>query len=212
MSARFIALSLALFACEPVKADLATPDGDGAGLDAGSGTGGDDGAGGDGSGGDTGGGTGEPEPATTLESGDWVPTDVDVDDDPCDWNDVLEDFFGISVLEFLPTSFEVDGEEGKFEIEAQDYGARGPIECEIEGDAFTCETQSVAPVLFEMGEAGWVYRIDYSGTVVDEETLRGRAVVSYPSVDRGTEQTFDYYGVDPADCTQVYTLELSHDR
>ena len=104
---------------------------------------------------------------------------------------------------------QVDGEEGSFEIEAQSYGARGPITCTITEGAFDCEQQEVVPLAFDIGEYGWEYAIDYSGEVVDEQTIRGVAVVSYPGIDETTAYWLDRYGISASDCTQTLELELS---
>ena len=199
-----------LLACSPADAVLGDTKLDDASGLGGTG-GGDDGAG---DAGDDGGDPGEPEPepAVQLEAGDWVATAASTEDDPCDWNEVIQEYSGIDVLTLLPSEFEVESEEGRFEIEAQDYGAAGFIECEVDADdRFTCEAQRVTPLAYDLGSYGWTYQIDFSGTVEDERTLRGEAVVAYPSVDRGTADTLDYYGVDLADCTQTYSLVLELD-
>ena len=154
----------------------------------------------------------EPEPELTMQSGDWVATDADMVDDPCDFNGFLQNNWGISIASLLPSDFEVEGEEGTFEIEAQSYGARAPIECVIDGDEFTCETQTVYPLYYDLGDYGWVYEIDFSGTAVDDSTLEGRAVVAYTDVDQYTAGAFDYYGVDAASCSQTFSLTLELDR
>ena len=128
--------------------------------------------------------------------------------DPCGWAEILEDYYGSEIGDFLPSSFEVSGEEGVFEIEASSFGARGPITCTIVDDAFTCEQQEVVPLAYDIGEYGWEYAIDYSGTVEDESTLRGIAVVSYPSIDGTTEYWLDRAGIRASDCTQSLELDL----
>jgi len=166
-------------------------------------------AGGDGAGNGSGSNVEEDPPEPTLSSGEWKPTAASVVSDPCEWVEVLDEYYGSDIAELLPSEFEVDGEEGSFEIEAQSYGARGPITCTIAEGAFSCEQQEVVPLAFDIGEYGWEYAIDFSGEVVDEQTIRGTAVVSYPSIDETTEYWLDRYGIDASDCTQTLELELS---
>ena len=151
-------------------------------------------------------------PELTLSSGDWAPTDASVVSDPCEWVDVVQDWWRTEFMELLPSEFEVDGEEGAFEIEAQSYGAQGPIRCTITEGAFSCEQQQVIPLAFDIGDYGWSYAIDFSGEVVDENTIRGTAVVSYPSVDEYTEYYLAEAGIRPSDCDQTIDLELSFER
>jgi len=205
MNPNTLLLPLFLLGCSPVVADVETVDDD---VDADGGDGaapGDSGMGGgsDGS---------EPEPALAMRSGDWVATDADTVDDPCDFNGFLRDNWGVNITSLLPSDFEVEGEEGAFEIEAQSYGARSPIDCEIDGDEFSCETQVVYPLTYDLGDYGWVYEIDFSGTAVDDSTLEGRAVVAYTGVDDYTAEAFDYYDINPASCTQTFSLTLEFDR
>ena len=202
-------LPLLFVACAPAEAVLGT----GSLADAQSADSADPAGGGDGEPGDTGdaagGGDEGPAPAIALRSGDWVAAGAGTEDDPCGWNDLIADNAGIDVLSLLPTDFVVEAEEGRFEIEAQDYGAAGFIECEIDSaDRFTCEAQSVSPEAYDLGFYGWTYRIDFRGTVVDEDTLQGEAIVAFPTVDRGTEDVLRSVGIDVADCTQAYSLVL----
>ena len=117
---------------------------------------------------------------------------------------------GIPVTDFLPSRFDVEGEESSFTIEAQSYGAQGPIATTIEDGAFTCEQQSVDPTTYDL-KYGWEYAIDFSGEVVDESTIRGEAVVNWPSVDGYTEYYLSEDGYRPSDCPQTVTLELRFD-
>lgn len=164
-----------------------------------------DGSGGEGGGGDT---PDEPDPVT-LQSGVWVPTGVGVEDDPCDFVGVLSDYMGLDIVDFLPTAFEVSGEADAFRIEAIDYGAQGPIDCEITGDEFECEEQRVSPLFYDLGRFGWEYGITYFGRVDGDDVLRGEAIVRYPSADDGTEFTLEQYGYDLSECTQTFYLEIS---
>jgi hypothetical protein len=151
-------------------------------------------------------------PELTLASGDWEVSGAALVDDPCDFVGVVEDWWGTDFGELLPSEFEVEGDEGRFDIEAQSYGAQGPISCTITDGSFSCEQQEVDPLTFDLDEYGWSYEIDFSGEVSDENTIRGTAVVSYPSVDDYTEYYLGEAGIRPEDCTQVLELELSFDR
>jgi len=151
----------------------------------------------------------EPDPLPQLAAGVWVPAGAELVDDPCEWDGVLQGYFGIETVALLPGGFAVDGEEGTFEIEAVDYGARGPIDCTIDEDgAFGCAAQSVTPEAYGLGSQGWLYAIDFSGQVIDEERIVGTAVVSYPAVDVSTANVLAWYDVQPEDCSQVFELEL----
>ena len=218
MKRALLPLMLCLNACAPV---IPSSDSDGS-ADADVGTPGDvddgdkEGEIGDGTGDGTGPGDAnndeeeEVEPAEpTLKSGDWKATDAAVLSDPCEFVSVVEDWWRTDFAELLPSEFEVEGEEGAFEIEAQSYGAQGPIDCTITEGAFSCEEQEVEPLAFDIGEYGWEYAIDFSGQVVDENTIRGVAVVSYPSVDDYTAYYLGEAGIRPEDCTQTLELELS---
>ena len=124
----------------------------------------------------------------------------------------MDSWWGVDITDFLPSTFDVDGEEGTFEIEAQSYGAQGPITCTIEDGEFDCEQQSVDPTTYDIYEYGWEYAIDFTGEVVDENTIRGEAVVTWPGVDDYTEYYLSEAGLRPSDCPQVVSLELSFDR
>jgi hypothetical protein len=189
---------------------LSPGDADGNGTvdgDMGEGTG--DGTGDDGAGNGAGSEVEEEVPEPTLSSGEWKPTAASIVADPCEWVEILDDYYGSDIVDLLPSEFEVDGEEGSFEIEAQSYGARGPITCTITEGAFDCEQQEVIPLAFDIGEYGWEYAIDFSGEVVDEQTIRGVAVVSYPGIDDTTAYWLDRYGISASDCSQTFDLELS---
>ena len=202
MRLQLISLPLFLAACAPAISDVATPGGP-MGTDGTDGTGGtDDAAGTDGTD-----GTALPE-ARVLVSGEWAPTGLEVDDDPCRWATSME-WVGLSLSAVLPEAFDVDASENSFEIEAVDYGAQGPITCTIEDDAFSCEQQRVEPNAYGLGRAGWEYAIDFSGDVESDNVLRGTAVVSFPQVDSQSQGWLDYYDIALEDCTQVFTLELS---
>ena len=166
-------------------------------------------AGGDGAGNGAGSDVEEEPPEPTLTSGEWTPTAAAILSDPCEWVEALDRFYGADIAELLPSEFEVDGEAGSFDIEAQSYGARSPITCTIAEGAFTCEQQEVVPLTYDIGEYGWEYAIDFSGEVIDEQTIRGFAVVSYPSIDGTTEYWLGWAGISAEDCTQAFELELS---
>lgn len=201
MSRSIVLLSVVALGCTATVADVADP-GDGPG-----GTVGDtDGT--DGTDGTTDGTEPEPDPGLTLASGVWTPTGLDVEEDPCDWNNSMRTV-GLSIEAFLPSAFEVDASEGEFTIEAIDYGAQGPISCTISDDDFSCEQQRVAPLAYDLGAIGWEYAIDFNGRATNEGLLQGTAVVSFPSVDPDSEGWLDYFGIDPSECTQVYSLEIA---
>jgi len=175
-------------------------------------------AGGEGEGEGEVGGEGEGEgegeadpPEPTLASGEWAPSDAALTSDPCDWVAVLDEYYDSEILDWLPTEFEVEGEEGSFQIEAQDYGAQGPITCTITDGQFTCEQQDVEPTYADLGYYGWEYEVDFSGEVIDENTIRGTAVVRYPSVDESTAYWLGTAGIESTDCDQTFELELSFD-
>ena len=146
-----------------------------------------------------------------LVSGVWNVTQATLVDDPCDWNTQLTMFFGLGSDALLPKDFTVEGFEGSFVIEANTYGASGPIFCTMNGVDFTCETQTVTPIDFDLGAMGWSYAIDFSGAVYDERSLDGNAVVSFPDIPEFLVSIFEAMGFDPAQCTQTYELSLAND-
>ena len=176
----------------------------------------EDGSGDDGSGGDDSDGDDtdpEPvEPLPTLSSGEWVPTGAGLEDDPCGWDDILSDYYRVDLFSLLPSSFAVRGEEGTFEIEANDYGAAGDITCTFEdAESFTCQQQEVTPTTFDLGDYGWRYTVDFFGRIVDEDIIVGEAIVGYPSADDYTNDILSRSGVRLSDCTQTFSLELQLD-
>ncbi|MFT4975156.1 MAG: hypothetical protein ACI8S6_001043 [Myxococcota bacterium] len=154
----------------------------------------------------------ELEPQLSLQSGTWVVEEARLAEDPCDWDFVLSNYFGISLMSLLPEEFDIDAEEGAFSIKATDYGAAGTIDCMFEGDSFSCEAQSVAPEAYSLGAIGWLYSVDFTGQAVEDGRLSGAAVVSFPSVSGEIQRTLEYYDIDPADCTQVVELNLVVDN
>ena len=78
-------------------------------------------------------------------------------------------------------------------------------------DDFACEQQQVFPLAYDLGSFGWEYAIDFTGRATNERLLQGTAVVSFPSVDPDSASWLDYFGIDLAECTQVYSLEISID-
>ena len=187
--------------CSPVIASLS--DGDGAGAGAGTGGDGTDS-------GDPDSGTTPDEPGKTLTSGRWALSQAETLKDPCGWNQALVDFTGIRINDLLPSEFDVEAEEGRFEIEAVDYGAEGSIDCEFTDEEFSCDLQTVSPEIYDLGAYGWLYEITFTGSYVDDETIEGQAVVDYPSVDEGSAQAFDYYDIDPDDCSQTFGLTITY--
>ena len=100
----------------------------------------------------------------------------------------------------------VSGGDGSFESEADSYGAAGPIRCDINGQDFSCETQSVSPIDYDLGEYGWTYAIGFSGTLFDETSLDGTAMVTFPTISEYVQQGLEYVGVDASQCSQTYAL------
>ena len=144
----------------------------------------------------------------TLVSGIWTIQSASLLEDTCDWDALLMQFFGVGAEALLPSEFTVDGSEGIFEIEANAYGASGPIECELEEMDFICTTQSVTPVDFDLGSMGWTYAIDFSGEVSDERSLEGTAIVRFPSVSEFLIPIFEASQVDTSQCTQTFSLSI----
>ena len=87
-----------------------------------------------------------------VESGIWGVSEAILLEDTCDWDTQLRSFFGMGSDALLPKDFTVEGFEGSFAIEANAYGASGPIVCTLNEDlAFSCEEQSVTPVDYDLG-------------------------------------------------------------
>jgi hypothetical protein len=153
-----------------------------------------------------------PEPPPTLASGTWKATAASLEDDPCGWDRILREYYGLDLLDLLPSTFSVEGAEGSFEIRANDYGAARDIECTIgDDDRFTCEEQDVEPTAYDLGRYGWAYEIEFFGTVQSEGLLSAEAIVAYPSADGNTAYYLDQAGIDLDDCTQTFYLELQSD-
>lgn len=144
----------------------------------------------------------------TLVSGIWTVQGASLLEDTCDWDALLMQFFGVGVEALLPSEFTVEGFDDMFEIEANAYGASGPIECELEETDFICTTQSVTPVDFDLGSMGWTYAIDFSGEVSDERSLEGTAIVRFPSVSEFLIPIFEASQVDTSQCTQTFSLSI----
>ena len=145
----------------------------------------------------------------TLESDIWVVTEAFLLEDNCNWDTSLREFFGVGSDALLPNDFTLDGFENSFEIEANDYGASGPISCVINDLEFDCETQSVTPIDFDLGTYGWTYAIDFSGVINDERSLIGTAEVSFPTVTDWLIPIFQSGGIDASQCVQTFELSIS---
>ena len=145
----------------------------------------------------------------TLESNTWYATDATMIEDSCAWDAPLRQFFGIGSDALLPESFTVQGFEGSFEIEANSYGASGPITCGFQGTEFECETQSVTPLAFDLGTYGWTYAIDFNGTAISEDSLFGVAEVRFPTISDWLIPIFQSSGIDYTQCVQSFELSLS---
>ena len=149
------------------------------------------------------------EDVLVIESGIWDVMNASLLDDPCDWDMQLRQFFGVGSDALLPKNFTVDGMIDSFTIEANSYGARGPIVCTIDQDLqFSCEMQSVVPVDYDLGSMGWTYEIEFSGSVFDEQSLQGTALVRFPTVSEFLVPVFDALAIDISQCTQTYDLTL----
>ena len=147
----------------------------------------------------------------TLQSGVWSAANPVLVEDTCDWDSMLRQFFGVGSDALLPKDFTVESFDGYFEIEANSYGASGPIVCGIEDSAFTCETQSVTPIDFDLGTYGWTYAIDFSGVINSDRSLNGTAVVRFPTVSDFLVPVFESGGVDVSQCTQTYEFSIIND-
>lgn len=147
--------------------------------------------------------------STNLLSGIWDVAGATLVEDPCDWDNQLRTFFGMGADALLPKDFTVESSEGSFLIEANSYGAAGPIECIINGSEFTCETQSVTPIDFDLGQMGWTYEIDFSGSITDERSLVGTTITSFPTVSEFLAPVFEGLGVDTTQCIQNFELTLT---
>ena len=144
-----------------------------------------------------------------VVSGIWGVDSASLIEDTCDWDTQLRTFFGVGSDGLLPQDFTVEGYVGSFEIEANSYGASGPILCVLNNTAFACEQQSVTPVDYDLGSMGWTYAIDFLGTLNDERSLTGTAKVSFPTVAELLAPVFEALGVDVSQCTQTFSLSLS---
>jgi len=159
---------------------------------------------------DTGGVDAAEGPAETerIGSGTWLLQSASVDEDPCGFVSYVNDNFNQYTFEFfLPRTFTVAGDEGSFTIIADQYGARNPVWCSLEGGEFSCDIQTARP--FGVEDDSWEYQIKFSGAVVDSETIRGEVLVSYPGLG-GYEDEIADAGVDIVDCSNLITLELSY--
>lgn len=143
-----------------------------------------------------------------LVSGIWGVERATLIEDTCDWDTLLRQFFGVGSDALLPSDFTVEGLDDSFEIEANAYGASGPIECIRDEADFVCETQSVTPVDFDLGAMGWTYAIEFSGEVYDERSLEGTAVVRFPTVSEALLPVFEALQIDVSQCAQTYTLSI----
>ena len=149
------------------------------------------------------------DPVVLLASGTWELDDGDVVSDPCGWNEVLAEYVSLTIFDFLPETFDVEAEEGAFRIKAQNYGAQDYIDCPIVDGEFACSLQTVAAQQLVSGwPTYWTYEIDFRGSVIDDETLVGRASVEFPEINPWDDYSLQGNGVDHEDCGQVYDLTL----
>ena len=76
---------------------------------------------------------------------------------------------------------------------------------------FTCETQTVIPLDFDLGTYGWTYAIDFSGYAIDENSISGTAQVSFPTISDWLIPIFQSGGIDASQCSQSFDLSISID-
>jgi len=149
-----------------------------------------------------------------LTSGIWDLADATTSSDPCGWNYHLANNFGLDFTTFLPSSFNVDAEDGLFRIKAIDYGARDNITCTIDEQDFSCTLQTVDAQQVTSTEDGngwpryWIYEISFEGTIIDEDNLSGVASVEFPVVNPGDAFSLGTAGMDNTECGQSFELTL----
>ncbi len=148
---------------------------------------------------------------SAIQSGTWFVNDATMIEDTCGWDGQLRQFFGIGTDALLPSTFTVQGEDGSFTIQADSYGAADPITCILEGTDFSCETQSVTPLDFDLGTYGWTYAIDFSGTTSNSGTIIGVAETTFPTISDWLVPVFQSMGIDHTQCVQSFELSLSID-
>ena len=143
-----------------------------------------------------------------VVSGEYRPAGYTVIDDPCGIMTQLSD-----LDTWLPTGFDVERYPTGFRNEGTryggDYGTEGPVLCLFEGDTFTCETQTVVPVDGFLGQYGWRYAIDYSGTLESYRAVVGTARVDFVSIDPDTQALLDTYDLLLPDCAQTIELRIA---
>ena len=152
-----------------------------------------------------------------INDGIWSLTESVLLDDPCDWLELIPNFgdgvVAVSLETLLPERFDVEATDDSFKIKAKSYRARDFIECNVENSSFVCETQTAAAARYYFD--GFTYSIDFTGTVIDDNSIQGVAVVRYSIDDENWWVGFIESYVDSAEdyiseCTQ--TLELTIDR
>ena len=140
-----------------------------------------------------------------VRQGTWSIDNGGITGDACGWENVSDAVYGSGFFSsLLPSTFEVTSFDGGFEIEAQNYGARGPIICVFAGDNFSCETQRVRP--FD-GSPEWEYQVDFEGRILNDKSISGAAVVNIQA-DSYTQNQLSSSGVAPASCDVDVALEL----
>ena len=154
---------------------------------------------------------------SVINDGVWSLTDAVLVNDPCWWLEIIPNFgdgtVPVSLSKLLPERFDVEAMDDSFEIKAKSYRARDFIECSVENSSFTCERQTAGAARYYFD--GFNYYIDFTGTVINTNTLQGVAVVSY-SIDDGSwwvDFIANYVGNTEEyinECTQ--TFELTIDR
>ena len=155
----------------------------------------------------------------TLTSGTWRLVDASLIDDACLWMTALGNIWNYdlpySIDLFLPSQFDVSATMGRFDIKAINYGARDYIACTFIEEAFTCTTQSVdsTPVVTDGSwewPRSWVYQIEFSGSYINNNTLTGDALVTFPQINPGDAYSLGISGLGSKEqCAQTYRLTLA---
>jgi len=132
-------------------------------------------------------------------------------EDPCGWVDIMN-MNGGDFTEYLPTTFRVEGGAGEFNIRAIDYGGPsgtpGSVLCPLSGASFDCETQQVTLLDTFLGTNGFSWEVDFSGEVVNSESVRGRADVRFVSAGAYFGGMLESAGINIADCSQSLSMTL----
>ena len=151
---------------------------------------------------------------TVINDGVWLLTESTLVDDPCNFLEEIPKFgdgvVSVSLEDLLPESFDIQSMTESFKIKAKSYQARDFIKCEVESASFSCETQTAAAARYFFD--GFMYHIDFTGTVIDSNTIQGMATVNY-TIDENDdwwEDFLDNYDVDVTLCPQTLDLRMEY--